>query len=324
METDLQEVSTIDMLKSYVESVEATDTMAEAGRKILLADFVTMLDNEKGSRTGKDIESVHDMRVATRRMRTTFNLLGAYYKSKPMRHYVESLRILARKLGEVRDLDVMIANLQAYQEKLEDEEDRTNLAKVISKLDKQRSKARKQLISHLDSKEYAQFVETYTSFLTKPGKAAKAVDEDEPVPFQVRHVVPVIVHEYLANVRAYDNVLEDAEIEILHALRIEFKQLRYLIENFRDVLGNTAGDFIVEVKTMQDHLGRIQDIDVANEALESLISDLKKSQRPVLEKYITAISAEHPILVEAFPEVWARFNTRTVQQKLSNALLMLR
>lgn len=324
VEADGQAISNIDFLKSQIVPVEPTDTMAEAGRKILLADFVQMLENEAGSRNGEDSEDVHHMRVATRRMRSTFNLLAEYYKSKPVRSYTQSLKTIAHTLGAVRDLDVMIANLQAYQEKLEDEGDRANLTKVIATLDKNRAKARKKLIAYLDGKDYAKFVDAYTAFLLKPGKSAKSVDEEAPVPYQVRHVVPLSVHEHLANVRAYDNVLENGEIETLHALRIEFKRLRYLIENFEGVLGNTAGDFIVEVKKMQDHLGRIQDIDVARDSLNDLMGDLKKAQRLVLEKYIAEISLEQPELIQQFPEAWAHFNTRTVQQKLANALLMLR
>jgi len=43
--------------------------MSEAGRKVLRTHFARMLANEAGTRLGEDIEELHDMRVATRRLR---------------------------------------------------------------------------------------------------------------------------------------------------------------------------------------------------------------------------------------------------------------
>src|SRR5688572_21869623 len=95
-------------LESQVQSVSPQDTMAEAGRKVLLADFIKMLKHEAGARTGEDIEDVHDMRVATRRMRSALRLFESYFKPKWVDAYSRRLRKIARALGVVRDLDVLI------------------------------------------------------------------------------------------------------------------------------------------------------------------------------------------------------------------------
>ena len=81
-------------------------------------------------------------------------------------------------------------------------------------------------------------------------------------PHQVRHLLPLLLHERLAIVRAYDVVLPATEDTTLHALRVEYKQLRYALEFFGPLLGNSAQSFLVEVKAMQDLLGRINDIAV--------------------------------------------------------------
>ena len=58
-----------------------------------------MKSHEQGSRSGEDIESVHQMRVAIRRMRSLFNLIGAHYRRKTVAEFERGLREIARALG---------------------------------------------------------------------------------------------------------------------------------------------------------------------------------------------------------------------------------
>ena len=76
--------------------------------RLLAVQLNRMKRHEAGSRTGEDIESVHQMRVAIRRMRSLFRLVGAYYKPKTVDKYSRDLRRIARALGNIRDLDVLI------------------------------------------------------------------------------------------------------------------------------------------------------------------------------------------------------------------------
>src|SRR5262245_29152747 len=97
-------------LETHRAAVSPTDTMGEAGRKVLLTEFIHVLQHEAGSRSGEDIEDVHDMRVAIRRMRSAFQLFKPYYKAKDVRPYRRGLRRIGWALGDVRDLDVLIDN----------------------------------------------------------------------------------------------------------------------------------------------------------------------------------------------------------------------
>jgi len=305
-------------LREAVQPVEPDDLLAEAGRKILLVNFIEMLDHEAGSRSGADIEAVHDMRVATRRMRSLLRLLQASYKKKTIRPFTDQIRIIAGRLGAVRDLDVMIDDLTTYQKTL-DAEAQANLQTAIDKLVKRRDKARQQLIKLLDSKPYQQFIKRFSKFLTTAGKGANPPEADEVTPYQVRHVVPVILHQHLAAVRAYDTVMENGSTDTLHALRIEFKRLRYAVSFFSEVLGTSTKDFIDEIKAIQDHLGRLNDVQTGRAGLNSLIEG-----NSALQDYLAGLEAEAQAKVEQFPAVWARFNSRTIQRHLSDALLVLR
>ena len=93
------------------------------------------------------------------------------------------------------------------------------------------------MTAYLDSKAYARFKRDFNVFLNTPFAGAKQVGGSEPEPQLVRQIAPVLIYTRLASVRAFETHLEDAPIERLHMLRIEFKKLRYTVEYFQEVLG---------------------------------------------------------------------------------------
>ncbi|MEP7293868.1 MAG: CHAD domain-containing protein [Chloroflexota bacterium] len=314
----------IEKLQPHVQPVLAQDAMSEAGRKALLNDFIKMLQNEAGSRAGEDTVGVHDMRVATRRMRSTLRLLSNHYKPKVIDPYLNDMSTVAEALGEVRDLDVMLDEISRFAETLGEHND---LQPILDQLEAKRTKARKALVRALDKRSYRRFVEDYAAFLSKPGKGVLPVDPDEIRPFQVRHLLPELIYEHLGAVRAYDDVIEEADDLTLHALRIEFKRLRYAIAIFADVLGKSAAEFLNELKVVQDHLGKLNDLHIAQDQLNNIARGLDQQTQAetisALEQYSAHLNEEQQTLRAGVNQVWAHFNSKTVQRQLSNAVAAL-
>jgi CHAD domain-containing protein len=308
----------IERLKAEVQPVAPEDLMAEAGRKVLLVQFINMLQHEAGSRLGEDVEEVHDMRVAIRRMRSAVRLLGAYYKRAVVRAYSDELRNLAWVLGQVRDLDVLIGDIQEFQATLEAEQ-QAALQEAIDELERQRTDAREDLIEVLDSRRYRKFVKSFSGFVTTPEAGARPAAEGI-VPTQVRHVLPGMIYNHLAAVRAYDTVLPDVPTPTFHSLRIEFKRLRYTVSLFEELLGSQIGDFIDEIKALQDCLGHMNDAATARTHLNGLLAD-----HPIeaLSLYLTRLEEKDAEMRTEFLDLWSRFNSRKVQEKLSRAVLAL-
>lgn len=295
--------------------------MAEAGRKLLAIQFERMMRHEAGSRSGEDIESVHQMRVAIRRMRSLFMLIGAAYKPKTADKYSRDLRRVARALGRVRDLDVLIQDLGSFRQSMP-ESDQAALEQVILRLDKRRGEQRAKLNALFDSKFYARFLRQFARLCKKPGRGAAPLPSLE-APHQARHVLPVLFHERLARVRAYDTVLPAADDRILHALRVEFKQLRYALEFFQTLLGTSHVSFLREAKEMQDILGRINDIAVFSDTMSGL-KKLSPQQAAVLQGYLAERDQALVALRLRFDKQWASFHTRARLRQFSDALLVLR
>ncbi len=310
----------IEKLSTAIQPVAPEDHIAEAGRKILLAEFVKVLQHEEGSRSGSDIEDVHDMRVAIRKTRSLFKLLTPYYERSAIKTIKGELQDLARTLGTVRDLDVLIEDIRTYQATLKAVQ-QADLQQAVDELDKQRESARHELIDVLDSRLFRRLVKDYSKFLTTVGDGAKAIDQESVTPVEVRHILPILIYERVAAVRAYDSILMEADANRLHALRIEFKQLRYAISLFSEVLGPQVADYIDEVKALQDCLGHMHDAVTARSYLGDFV---KESHLEALNGYLAHLEEKETALRGQLTELWAQFNSRKIQQKLSSAILAIR
>jgi len=312
--------------------IKADDPMAEAGRKILRFHFAHMPSHEKGTRLGEDIEELHDMRVATRRMRAAFEVFGPFFKPKAVKSHLKGLRATGRALGRVRDLDVFMEKADHYLETLPEEE-RPGLEPLLDAWQQERTLGRDKMLAHLDSESYQQFKQDFNEFVSTPSAGARPISGVNPIPNLVQHVAPVLIYTHLAAVRTYETIIANATIEQLHALRIEFKKLRYTLEFFREVLGSQAKGVINDLKTLQDHLGDLNDANVACQILREFIETWEERQidLPLQERqnpepvvaYLAAKHAERHKLMVTFPEAWAHFNRPEFLENIALAISVL-
>jgi CHAD domain-containing protein len=308
------------------------DSLAEAGRKIFCYHFAEMLSHEEGTRSGEDIEDLHDMRVATRRMRAAFDLFQESFDPKVARPLLKRLKSTGRALGAVRDMDVFVENARKYASSLP-EADRDGLAPLIAEWLQERELHRREMIVHLDSRDYQRFKRRFNRFVQTPGLGVNQPDPERPLEQLVRNAVPQIIYQRLGNVRAYETVLENASLDQLHALRIEAKKLRYAVEFFREVLGPEAKDVINTLKKLQDHLGELNDARVACQLLSEFLEkwEMRQATQPLssrissqpLVSYLAASYAQRHRLMLSFPEAWEGFMSPSFRQNLARAVGVL-
>ena len=168
--------------------VLAEDTLAEAGRKVMRFHLARMLEREPGVRDGNDIEDIHKMRVATRRQRAAWRVFGEAFRKGRTKSYRAGLRDAARRLGAVRDLDVLLEGIDTYRADLPVNEQRA-LEPLISSLGQHRDDARALLIRELDSPGYSRFVDDYIDFVRTEGAAARPIS-GAAAPHRVRETEP--------------------------------------------------------------------------------------------------------------------------------------
>jgi CHAD domain-containing protein len=302
--------------------------MSEAGRKVLAFHLTRMVAHEPGTREGTDIEELHDMRVATRRLRSAFRVFAPYYKARTVRPHIVGLKRTGRALGSVRDLDVFLQEANEYLRGLGPGA-AGDLDLLLHAWGDQRERARTRMIGVLDSAKYHAFVESLRLFVSTPGAGARASSSMPPRPTLVRHVVPRLIYDRWARVQAFAPILEGAHVSVLHALRIECKRLRYALEFFREVLSPEAEHVIKAVVGLQDHLGHLNDADVANAMLSDFLfsprisGDRERLIAPGVVAYLAAKQRELQELLDTFPEAWSSFNQAEIRQSLANAVAVL-
>ena len=254
--------------------------MADACRLIWRQQMTEMVLNESGVRADQDIEYVHDMRVATRRARAAHVLFGEDLKQKQVRRHVKFFKKTARSLGDVRDLDVALRKLKEYRKRLPKEE-RGALKPAAKHWQRERRKRLSDLCRWLDTDAYAEEIIKLDKFCRTPGPETEqqAATAGEPPPLvQVRHVLPGRILARFEAVRRYEVVFAQTDqvpLETLHALRIDCKYLRYVLEFSQDLLGPAGEALIMQLKTLQNMLGDLNDADVAR----TMLLDLPKAIR---------------------------------------------
>ena len=310
--------------------VEPDDTLSEAGRKVMGYHFAQMVLHEAGTRLGEDIEELHDMRVATRRMRAAFEVFRDAFEPKAIKQHLKGLRATGRALGRVRDLDVFMEKAQQYLDTIPQEQ-RSGLGPLLGLWENERQDDREKMLEHLNSENYVNFKRKFLNFVSTPGAGARPVSETSP--HIVKHIVPALIYTRLAAVRAYGPILDSASIEQLHSLRIEFKKLRYTLEFFREVLGEEAKELIEEIKSLQDHLGDLNDADVACSILRQFLDEWESRQvyRLISERenpepvvaYLASKHAERYFLTTTFQDAWQGFDQPEMRAKLASAVAVL-
>jgi len=312
--------------------LEADDALSEAGRKVLRYHFARMIDHEAGTRLGENIEELHKMRVATRRMRAAFVVFGETYETQSIKSYLKSLRKTARVLGRVRDLDVFIDKATKYIENLPDDQCKS-LNPLLNDWYTQREEAREQMLVYLNSEAFQTFKRKFNVFLSNSGAGALPFPKDRPYPQRVNEIAPQLIYTRMSEVRAFEPFLVDASIETLHALRIEMKRLRYTIEFFSEVLGPESKPVLDVMKTMQDHLGDLNDAQVAAQSIQRFIDrwDIEQEDLPISERqnpeaivsYLASRHAELHKLSVGFGKTWDLFNNPDFRKNLALAVSVL-
>lgn len=304
--------------------VKVDDSLGEAGRKVLRMHLARMLHFEAGARSGEDIEDLHKMRVATRRMRAAWRVFDGAYRPKVQRRYVKELRGIASVLGEVRDIDVLLGGLDAHIADLP-RPGREAVEPLRGAWRRQREVARKRLVVRLDSKGYREFVDDYLDFTESPGAAELKPPLGQPS--LVRDTAGSRILAAYEHVRAYETIITWADVGTLHALRIECKRLRYTLEYFSEVLPVASRKLIAQVTEVQDHLGELNDADVAAATSRDWLNlnapILPATSREAVGLYLDSREADVERLRRSFRPLWRRLTGPAFRKALGVAITQI-
>ncbi|HXR30460.1 MAG TPA: CHAD domain-containing protein [Solirubrobacterales bacterium] len=145
----------------------------EASFAVAAADVVQIRSEEVFEHSAgvldlDDVEHVHDMRVATRRLRAALEIFADCFPRKRHRKALKRVKALADALGERRDLDVEIELLESCADEVA-EGDRDALAAQIDARRKRQRKANEELASFVAPKRLKKLRKRLAKLVAKAG-----------------------------------------------------------------------------------------------------------------------------------------------------------
>ncbi|WP_137989325.1 CYTH and CHAD domain-containing protein [Streptomyces vilmorinianum] len=214
-------------------------------------------------------DSVHQLRVACRRMRSAFKTYRKVLDRTVTDPIGEELKWLAGELGVARDQEVLIARLNARIDELPDT---LVLGPVRARLQAEAAshgeEARTKAIDALDSDRHLALLRTLDTLLADPPLRKAAAQDPEDV------LADAVLKDYDRLARRVEHALalpagHDRDLA-MHEARKAAKRARYAAEAARPTLGKPAKRFAKRMKAVQSLLGDHQDSVVARDALRTL------------------------------------------------------
>ena len=127
-----------------IPDLSADQSYAEAAARVISVRATELTEHAQGVLDTGDIERVHDMRVATRRLRAALEIFEPCFPPNDYGETLGEVKRLADALGERRDRDVAIATLGDFNDQMP-APDRRGIGSLIEQLTEEQEEANRGL-----------------------------------------------------------------------------------------------------------------------------------------------------------------------------------
>jgi inorganic triphosphatase YgiF len=289
---------------SEAQFVTPADTITTAARKIVARHLARIRRHDPATRMGNDPDALHDMRVATRRLRAVVRAFKRGFPKPLRQHLRQELKWLGQMLGAVRDVDVQLTHLEKHARH------HSALQPLRQHLLAQRRRRRPLLSAALGAQRYVELLAALDGF------AVGSIQYDatqsgarHPVGRCGRRALRKSLRRLHKDGR---RAMAQPTAERLHTLRISAKRVRYVLEFLKDLTGRRGQRLIKTLTELQDILGRQHDAVVAmttaQEVLRHLDSSGNKAAIPALQRFAAAQLRAANAQQRAARAAWKQFD----------------
>jgi CHAD domain-containing protein len=214
-------------------------------------------------------DAVHQMRVASRRLRSTFRSFGRILPRDATSGLAADLKWLGGALGAARDGEVLDAHLRRRLRRAPVE---LRIGPVKARIQGHfasvRAAARTELLAALDSERYFALLDDLDGLLASPPLTAEAArPAAEVLPAAARRARRQLNRRMR---RAWHTAPGQARNQALHEARKAARRVRYAAEAMAPAIGAKAARFARRMKQVQSVLGEHQDSVIAGVAARDL------------------------------------------------------
>lgn len=309
---------------SAVQEIALGDSIGAAARKIVAVQLSRLRAADPGTRAGRDAESLHEARVAVRRLRAAMRTFAAGFPSKLRETLTTELRWVGQELGAVRDLDVQLANIVWHRGHLAPEA-RRHVDPFLLHLESERAVRRAVLVETLDSRRYFRLLLALERFAASTPPHRPRGDAAHPMPKIARRAVKRATRKVIALGEA---VGELPDADDLHTLRIRGKRLRYLLEALKPVTGGPGKKLTRQLVRLQDVLGRFNDSVVAATFVRAYRDGAGSTAHDVERHTLSALADREMRRAGAaqsdFARAWRRFTNKSTMRQRRTLLKQLK
>lgn len=271
--------------------------------------------NEVNIEKDLDTEFLHDFRVAIRRTRSALGQIKNVFPMGTTNRFKKDFAFVGELSNQLRDLDVYLLKEDTYKAMLPPVL-RNDIDPLFEYLRQKRSKALQNVLNGLRSKKYGKILHDWEAFLNEQRKDSKtAANAKLPVIYLARKRIYM---KYRGVVKAGNLIIENTEDEMLHALRIQCKKLRYLMEFFSSLFPRKKINVLIEqLKKLQGNLGDFNDLCVQEDYLFNITKKLPTTHQQ-FKKTLVAIGSligtldrERQTVKDAFAKTFIDFASPT-------------
>ncbi len=270
-----------------IPGIDCERSAADGIRLVLTSRLEEMCALREGALNWSDPEGVHDMRVASRRLRAALRDFTPQLRKHRLEALLERIKNLADVLGQVRDEDVAIIGLEKVTKKALPEIS-TGIEKFIDVHREKQKQARKQLMKALKPANLSRLQSDFEAALQTNVRAPRRVRKQggaAPSHPTYRELARSTILKRLDELEKLSGSLyHPLKIKPLHRMRIAAKHLRYALELVEHCWGKSISEFSREVAQLQSSLGELHDCDIWIDSFGGMLSvsdqhpDRKKSR----------------------------------------------
>jgi CHAD domain-containing protein len=253
------------------------DAHREFGVRVTLQRLALLKQEIPGVQKGRDIEAVHRMRVASRRLRTALRLFEECWPPRHGKTWQREIRRVTRSLGDARDADVQILFVEGELRKCRDAKFPRGLNRLLLRLRQRRSDLQSRVVKRIARLAGGGVIEQMERDLSPlAGDPGKPHTPSRTLGVRAEGLIQARLEELLA----YEPFVARPACAVeLHRMRIAAKRLRYCLEVFDPIYSGRLLGTITALKQIQDLLGLIHDCDVWQELLPRFLAKEQRRAR---------------------------------------------
>ena len=239
-----------------------------------------------------DVDGVHDLRVASRRLRAALAQCAPLLANRAVKSFRREVRAITKLLGRPRELDVMLGLLAEFREQ-SPEQDAHGLGHAVDMLRARRKDIEAYCARAADLAESNGFTLHFEAVLASMKPAGRR---------HLNRIEASLSDAFGELRRAHKSWRKSHADGALHRIRIAFKKLRYACEPYEPLYGEAMTAFIAVLKKMQERLGAWNDWRVLRDEIEGIAQTVPEGLCEALHRLAAAFDQKANAEREAFTE----------------------